>query len=125
MVKQGYVKTAEAVIAIFLSLSILAIFIHPDSTTETRRLPENALAVLRDNVDFRNCVQDNNTACINSTIRDELPNNYDFTFIVAQDAEAAAYNLPEKRIFADSVLLAGNATNSTIRIVRMFYWSKS
>ena len=126
MVKKAYLRTAEAVIAIMITFTMLTLFIHSESVAESRRVPDMVLDTLKDNQDFRTCVESRNTACINQTLADQIPDSYDFTFNYTDDPNSpVSVGLPSKRIFANSVMLTGNATNSTITIFRLFYWTKS
>ena len=125
MVKKAFLRTAEAVIAIVITFTLLTVMLRQETVTETRRPPENILYLLKEDPDFRTCVEIRNTACINQSINSQMPDNYDFTFNISEDPNAAvSAGLPSKRIFADAVLLTGNTTNSTTRIVRLFYWTR-
>ena len=122
--KKGYVRTIEAIIAIFVSFTLLVLLIPTETVTETRREAQDILVVLKNDIDFRNCVQNDDLACINSSIREQLPDSYDFALNISLDEKGQGSGLPDKRVFADSAFLTGNATNSTTKVVRLFYWTK-
>ncbi len=122
--KQGLLKTLEALIALFLTLTMLIVFIPRDTLTEQISEPKGFLPILRENDAFRNCVVSKNTTCINQTINDNLEDNFHFVFNLSKSASATVTGLPDVQIFSESVFITGNATNSTNTILRVFYWNK-
>jgi hypothetical protein len=123
--KKGYMKTAEAVIAIAITFSVLTSFLGHRTSTETSALPENVLDALKNDVDFRSCVESKNALCINQSIDNLIPDNYDFAFNLSEDPNAiVSEGLPSKRVYANALLITGNITNSDIMTIRVFYWSK-
>ncbi|MFH1182261.1 MAG: hypothetical protein V1702_04840 [Candidatus Woesearchaeota archaeon] len=123
--KKAYMKTAEAVIAIAITFTMLMAFMSQKSTTQAGKLPENFLDTLKDDQDFRSCVQSKDSVCINQSLDRIIPDSYSFTFNISEDPNAiVSEDLPEKRVYANAVLLSGNTTDSTIRIMRVFYWTK-
>jgi hypothetical protein len=70
-------------------------------------------------------VESKNTNCINQSIDSLLPDSYDFAFNISEDPnEEISSGISDKRVFANAILLTGNATNGTTRILRLFYWVK-
>ena len=65
-----------------------------------------------------------NETCINQAIDDSLNDNFDFVFNLSESASTAISGLPEKRVFSESLFIAGNLTNSTNTILRVFYYNK-
>ncbi len=122
--KQGLLKTLEALIALFLTLTMLIVFIPRDSVTDQIKEPTGFLPILRENDAFRSCVVAKNTTCINRTIDDNLEDNFNFVFNLSESASANVVGLPDVQIFSESVFITGNATNSTNTILRVFYWNK-
>ncbi len=122
--KKGLLKTLEALIALFLTLTMLIVFIPRDSVTEQISEPKGFLSILRENDAFRSCVVAKNTTCINQTIDDNLEDNFYFVFNLSESASAKVGGLPDVQIFSESVFITGNVTNSTNTIVRVFYWNK-
>jgi hypothetical protein len=123
--KKAYMKTAESVIAVAITFTILMSFLGHRSSTQAGELPENFLDTLKNDADFRSCVQSKNSACITSSIDLLIPDSYDFVFNISEDPHAiVSEGFPDKRVYANAILLAGNTTDSTIRTMRVFYWAK-
>ncbi len=122
--KQGIFRTLEALIAIFITFLFLMVFIPMQRERAQPTAPQNALASLRDNDGFRNCVMQKNETCINQTIGRNLEDSYDFKFNLSDTPYASAPPLPQKQVYANSMFLAGNTTNSTTLIVRLYFWAK-
>ena len=122
--KQGMFRTIEALIAIFITFIFLIVFIPLQRERAQSTAPPNVLATLRDNDEFRNCVIQKNETCINQSIDRNLEDSYDFRFNLSDTPYASAPPLPQKKIYANSMFIAGNETNSTRMIVRLYFWAK-
>ncbi|MBI2143161.1 hypothetical protein HYU20_02360 [Candidatus Woesearchaeota archaeon] len=122
--KQGVFRTLEALIAIFITFLFLIVFIPTQRERAQPTAPPNVLADLRDNDEFRNCVMQKNETCINQSIDRNLEDSYDFKFNLSDKPNAGAPALPQKQVYANSMFIAGNTTNSTQLIVRLYFWSK-
>ena len=123
--KKAYVRTVEAMIAIVITFVFIAIIFPRIQLTGTRGENVHLLTTLEKREDFRNCVIKNNGTCVNSTIAAGLPLQFDYKFNISADPNVGAPVLPAKRVFADSVYVAGNASNRTDTIVRLYYFAKS
>ncbi|MBI2176524.1 hypothetical protein HYU40_04250 [Candidatus Woesearchaeota archaeon] len=123
--KQGIFRTLEALIAIFITFLFLIVFVPMQRERAQPTAPQNVLASLRDNDEFRNCVIQKNETCINQSIGRNMEDSYDFKFNLSDKPYAPAPPLPQKRVYANSMYLAGNTTNSTTFIVRLYFWTKA
>ena len=122
--KQGVFRTIEALIAIFITFAFLIIFLPQQREQAAFQTPPNVLATLRSNDDFRNCVIQQNFTCINQTVDRNLEDKYEFKVNISENPNAAIPGLPTKRVYANSMFVAGNTTNSTSMIVRLYFWAK-
>lgn len=122
--KQGIFRTLEALIAVFITFLFLMVFIPTQRERAQPTAPPNVLADLRDNDDFRNCVIQKNETCINQSVDRNLADSYDFKFNLSNNPYASAPALPQKKVYANSMFLVGNTTNSTTFIVRLYFWAK-
>lgn len=122
--KQGIFRTLEALIAVFITFLFLMVFIPMQRERAQPTAPPNVLASLRDNDEFRNCVIQKNETCINQSIGRNLEDSYDFKFNLSDNPNVGAPALPQKQVYANSMFLAGNTTNSTTFIVRLYFWAK-
>ena len=123
--KKAIFKTLEAFIAAFITLVFLIVFIPQIREKSETQTQQNVLATLRDNDEFRNCVIQKNETCINQTIDNALLDTYYFKFNLSEDPNAVVSGLPEKRVYANSMFMAGNTTNYTQTVVRLYYWTKT
>lgn len=122
--KKAVFRTLEALIAIFITFLFLMIFMPQQRELAAQDSPDNVLATLADNDAFRNCAIMFNYTCVNQTIDSQLSQLYDFKTNISEKPDSAVTGLPEKRVYANSMLIAGNTTNSTTLIVRLYYWTK-
>ncbi|MBI2550599.1 hypothetical protein HYV83_05495 [Candidatus Woesearchaeota archaeon] len=122
--KKGVFRTLEALIAIFITFLFLLVFIPQQRELSVPETPPNILAGLRDNEDFRNCIILKNQTCINQTLDKNLEDKYDFKFNLSEDPHVSISGLPQKRVYANSIFIGGNTTNSTSLIVRLYFWTK-
>ncbi|MBI2580361.1 hypothetical protein HYV85_00985 [Candidatus Woesearchaeota archaeon] len=122
--KQGIFRTIEAFIAVFITFIFLTVFIPQQREQTAFQTPPNVLATLRGNDDFRNCVIQQNFTCINQTVDRNLEDKYEFKVNLSVNPNAAIRGLPTTRVYANSMFVAGNTTNSTSLIVRLYFWAK-
>ncbi|MBN2368800.1 hypothetical protein JXC34_07290 [Candidatus Woesearchaeota archaeon] len=125
MQKKAFMKTVEILMAIVITTIFLLVII-PKQSTLSRQASEAYLVNLMDDENFRVFVT-GNTACFNSTsgqqinamIARYLPNQYDY--IVCSGARVT--ELPERNVFVDTLLIAGNITSIQPKVVRLYYWA--
>jgi hypothetical protein len=122
--KQGVFRTIEAFIALFITFLFLTVFIPQQREQAIPQTPPNVLATLRGNDDFRNCVIQQNLTCVNSTIDKNLEDKYGFKVNISENPNAAIPGLPTTRVYANSMFVAGNTTNATKLVVRLYFWAK-
>ena len=123
--KEGIFRTLEALIAIFITFLFLLIFIPQIRERTAPQATQNVLATLRDNDDFRNCVIQKNQTCLSQFIERSLEGKYEFKINVSDNPNAAVAGLPQqKRVYANSLFISGNTTNSTRQVVRLYFWTK-
>lgn len=124
--KEGIFRTLEALIAVFITLLFLIVFIPQIRENKSPETPPNVLASLRNNDDFRNCVIKKNQTCLNQLIEQNIEGKYYFLVNLSSNQNTAVAGLPQQqRVFANSVFIAGNTTNSTNQIVRLYFWEKT
>ncbi len=122
--KKAYIRTLEAVIAIFIAFFFLT-YIIPAQNVNTARFENlRIMDTLKENENFRNCVIILNTTCINATIRQNLENRFDFTFNISEDPAVNIEISDKERIFSEGIMIAGNSTSYSPKILRVFYWPK-
>lgn len=122
--KEGIFRTLEAFIAIFASFLFLLIFIPQQREQAVPATPPNVLANLASNGEFRNCAIIKNYTCVNQTIDQQLADIYSFKTNISEKLDSAVTGLPDSRVYANSMFIAGNTTNNTRLIVRLYFWTK-
>ncbi|MBS3133407.1 hypothetical protein J4470_04800 [Candidatus Woesearchaeota archaeon] len=121
--KKGMFKTLEALIALFMTLLFLVVFI-PREAADIQTEPKGFLSILREDDGFRNCIIQKNVTCINQTIDNSLEDNFDFKLNLSEEPSTTVSGLPDVQVFSESLFITGNVTNSTTAILRVFYWNK-
>lgn len=124
--KKAYMRTIEAAIAIILSFLFLT-FVIPTHTHILVREPDiDLLRIEQQNPDFRECAVNNNRTCLASIIQSAYPNfykSYYFTIDITDDP-ALTITLPEKEVYVDSVVIAGQGLEYSPKIVKLYSWVK-
>ncbi|MBI2574707.1 hypothetical protein HYV82_02370 [Candidatus Woesearchaeota archaeon] len=121
--RKAFMKTLEVAIAVVMTFVFLTVFIPQYNTAQSRLQNEDVLSVLAKNAEFRACVISENISCINSSLSGALE-KYDYAINISKSANDRVSGLPDKRVFSESVLIAGNSTLYEPRIVRIYYWGK-
>lgn len=116
-------KTLEVAIAVVMTFVFLTVFIPQYSAAQSRLQNEDVLPSLAKNADFRACVISGNISCINSSLSRALE-KYDYAINISKGVNDRASGLPDKRVFSESMLIAGNSTLYEPRVVRIYYWGK-
>ena len=122
--KKAIFKTLEAFIAVFITFLFLIVFIPQIRERTEPQTPQNILVTLRDNDEFRNCVIQKNQTCLSQFAERNLEGKYEFKINVSDNPNAVVPGLPEKRVYANSLFISGNTTNSTKLVVRLYFWTK-
>jgi hypothetical protein len=124
--KKGYVRTIEAAIAIILSFLFLTFAIPTHTHIITKKPDVDLLRIEQQNPSFRECTVNNNRTCLASIIQISYPDfykSYYFTIQITEDPDSIV-DLPEKEVFVDSVMIAGEGLEYNPRIVRLYSWIK-
>jgi len=118
--KKAYLRTLEVFMA-FLATFIFVIYVVP--TYVTGDAPAESINLLTPLAnDLREC---GNASCVESIITDFDPDfarRYDYKINISTNLNAVVTGLPRKNIYTDSVYMAGNITNYSPRIIRLYYW---
>ncbi|MBU0758194.1 MAG: hypothetical protein KKF44_09055 [Nanoarchaeota archaeon] len=123
--KKAYLKTVEVMIAIVFAFTFLLYFLPKFAGVQNVEKSENVLKHLEHDNVFRDFVI-SNTGCINKTdnssvisqIEEYLPDVYDYRFCIND----RIYDLPPKKVLIDTVFIAGNLSDYSPSVVRLYYW---
>jgi len=126
MVKKGYIKTMEALLAIIITALFLVLLIPKMDTSETREEKLQILENLEKDDNFRINIINSDNRCYNKSsnnvlsakIDNYLLDEYNFRLCI----NSKALNLTEQKTYVDSVYILGNITNYSNKIVRLYYW---
>ena len=123
--RKAYLRTLEVVFAILLTMSVL-VFVFSGSKVPSDGVFSNidVLGNLEFNPEFRGCVVDGNQSCVVGMVNNSLPALYRSSFSVAvtDDINYIPEDLPDKRVYANSVFIVGDVYNYSPKIVKLFYW---
>lgn len=123
--KKAMLKTVEALIAIVLTLIFIVLVFSRAPEGGIQKEDIDMLKMLHVLDEFRNCAAANNLPCINNHINDSMPKKYDFYVDMSPDPSGQPLGLPEKHIYRESLIIAGNTTHYNPNIIRLYYWIKS
>ena len=120
--KKGYLRTLEVVFAVLLTF-IFIIYMLP--TYITAGGAEESLDVLSPiKTNIRNCFS---TTCVETAIIDfeaNFANKFNYVINISDSSDIIVSGLPNERVFADSVFIAGNSTSYNPRIIRIYYFTR-
>jgi len=125
MVKKAFMKTFEVLIAIVLTLIFVILMVPKENTSELKGEGIKIMNLMEKYPDFISETIEND-GCFNRTSSNKLANlteeyiSGSYSYYICVDS--AATNLPNKRIYVDSVFMTGNITNYQHKIVRLYYW---
>jgi hypothetical protein len=124
--KKAFVKTLEALLAIIIT-SIFMLGVFPKQQANLAFEEVSYLAKLEKNSDFRifaggndGCFNSTPKASINVLIESYLPARYDYIFC----SNAKAQQVPQGKLYADTLFFTGNITQTNYKILRLYYWVK-
>jgi hypothetical protein len=126
MAKKAFLKTFEVLIAVVLTLIFIILLVPKENISEPTGNKIEIMNQLEKYPEFRQEVIENN-GCFNRTSNNVISNTidsyissrYDFYLCIDYTAE----NLPNKRVYVDSVFITGNITSYQHKIVRLYYWA--
>lgn len=131
--KKSFLRTLEAIIAIGIMLAFIAAMSPRTSYSEKKQIQES-LRILEHDDAFRNCALSgsgsnggaaSNVECAYDYINDFIPNNYNYNITISSDENELFAELPpDKQIYSDSVMIAGNSTYYNATIIRVYYWQR-
>ncbi len=126
--KQGLARTLEVTIAVIFTFLILA-FLMPQARVNTEK-ENNAndvnVNILFYNEQFRSCLLDNNTTCIEHHLQFVIPAHYTYAYVLTPDAVTPPLRSSTEETYTDSeFFFVSNATDpsgfSTYRFI-LYYW---
>jgi hypothetical protein len=128
--KKAFLKTAEVLIAIVVGATFL-IYIFPASPAAKAEPALGLLKILESNNEFRELVLLNKSLCIDcdAAVRKYLPDrfkySYQFDMLDISELGKMPDDLPgNKRVYVESLFIAGNSTEYSPRVIKLYYWSR-
>ncbi len=122
MVKHGALRTAESLMAIALSFGFLFFMLQSQSITPGSVDVQNVLHPLRSDTEFRTCVLERDTTCIETIVEERLGPTKEYTYNISTDPTATVSGLPARAVVASSVYIGGNISDDEQVIFRLFTW---
>ncbi|MBW3011565.1 hypothetical protein KY311_00095 [Candidatus Woesearchaeota archaeon] len=131
MNKKAYLKTVEVLLAILLGGAFI-IYVIPSSLTRgIEQDPVDLLENLEYNNEFRQLMIFNQSNCIDAELlaRSFLPARFKYSYAFSAVALDNINDIPEslptdKRVYADTLFLAGNSSEYKPVVVKLFYWNE-
>jgi hypothetical protein len=129
MDKKAYLKTVEVLLAMLIGGAFIIYVIPATLTRATEQPPIDILSSLENNDDFRQLMLFSQTECVDAELLmlkflpAKFKYSYAFSPVELADYAKVPSNLPkDRRVYADSIFLAGNTTKYKPVIVKLFYW---
>ena len=119
--KKSYMRTIEALIAILI-IFIFLIFTTQRSNVEKKSVRLDILSQFEDDINFRDCVLDNNLSCVDNNIKPYIPKIYKYKIDILNETNVIDVNVNEKDVIQESLFLFDNTTGGK-KIVRLYYWT--
>ena len=117
MNKKAYLRTLEAFIAFIMTFAFLIFIV---GSRESASIPEHPQLYILNNFeqrpDFRDCVYEFNTTCIEDLVNSSIPTAYGFEVTVNDGTYEREDNL-----FIDTLYITGNTATDQY-IIRLYYW---
>ena len=122
--KKGYLRTLEVSFAVLLTISALVFVFSQPRVASDDLPPAKVLNSLEFNPDFRSCVLENNISCTSNLVNNSLSTLYrnSFSITITDYVNYIPDNLPEKRVYAESIIISGSVETYSPKIVKLFYW---
>ena len=127
--KKAYLKTVEVLLAMLIGGAFIIYVLPTALTRETEQPPIDILSALENNDEFRQLVLFNQTNCIDAELLTakflpvKFKYSYAFSPCTLDNYAKIPENLPkDRRVYVDSIFIAGNTTEYKPVIVKLFYW---
>ena len=124
--KKAVLKTLEALVASLLIVLFVA-FVIPSNVRVNTEEPVGVLDSLRENQEFRHCVVNYNTTCVDAFIKEFLPSEYktNYKFIVTKDPAKIPDALLNTQLLNENTYISTDENVHDEYIVRLYYWQKT
>ena len=106
-----------------VTFTFLIVLIPQYNVAKANFKNENILPEIAKEPGFRACLIAENMTCINRSLAGRL-GKYDYAINISKSPNSRSENLPEKRVFSESMMISGNSTLYEPRILRVYYWGK-
>lgn len=124
MDKKAMLKTAEALIAIVISLVFVVLVFSRAPLGGPMEKKLDVLHQLQGDHGFRNCAAAGDTGCIRDYVNESIPLVYDFYVDISSQPSSRPSGLPDTGIYLESLSIAGNITDYNPNVIRLYYWYK-
>jgi len=123
MNNKAFLRTMEMIFAAVITFVFIS-FVIPKAATVPEENKLSLLSIMAKDDNFRNCIISQNSDCIESKVREFIPEQYEFVYDVSEIPYSIMIGLPKKEIFVDSYFFSGNATAYKPIILKIYYWRK-
>jgi len=123
--RKGFMHTLEAAVAIIISFLFLLFVMNSRQESEFSSKNLDLISVLKENLQFRDCVISENYSCLNSSIRTYYPDFvklYDYRINISRDPNIVPLDLPQKDVQLETLFIVGNISFLDPKTVRVYYW---
>ncbi len=126
--KKGWIRIAEAFIAVVLIASIiLSVYVRQPTRTSNEvilRIESSLLNEIAQSEELRGAVLKNNTLKIESFIIQRIPGNLDFTIKICSPEEICSIDGYREEIYASDRIISSTLHDYNPKKLKIFMWEK-
>ena len=125
--KKGWIRIAEAFIAVTLIASVLVVLYVktvqiPQEREDLYNLQKTILDEIAANPGLRNYVLVNDSEKINSFVKDRVPIAFNFTVRICQTNDVCGLQFYEKEIYSSERIISANLKAYEPKKIKIFMW---
>lgn len=123
MMKKGMMRTVEIFLAAMITFTFVLIILPPKYDYQ-EDLSNSLLQNIESDEDFRQCVIEEDSACISESIKRSLFGYYNFSYVIFDDPldEPILSGLPNRKINTFSIVVSGNESYYNPKVFKLYYW---
>lgn len=126
--KKGWIKIAEAFIAVILIAAImLTVYAVPKKTRSNEVIlntEDSILDEIAQNEKLRQDVMDNNVSDINSLVSSRIPGNLNFTIKICSIDDVCGIDIYRKEMYARERIISSSLIEYNPKKLKIFMWEK-
>jgi Ni,Fe-hydrogenase I cytochrome b subunit len=125
--KKGWIRIAEAFIAVTLIASVLVVLYVrtvqiPQEREEVYNLQKTILDEIASSPELRNYILVNDSEKMNSFVKERVPVAFNFSVRICQTNDICGLQFYEKDIYSSERIISANLTSYEPKKIKIFMW---